>query len=62
VKKREYSSIRVPVLAFVTLPSSPSNLSPGNYQPKNEQERIAMQDSYDAMISYIKQDEKRMRD
>jgi hypothetical protein len=36
VRKRDYSKIRVPVLAFVGLPASAGSLMGGNYEPKNE--------------------------
>jgi hypothetical protein len=36
VRKRDYSKIRVPVLAFVGLPASAGSLMAGNYEPKNE--------------------------
>lgn len=61
VRKRDYSKIAVPVLAFVTLPSSASNLMPGNYQAKNEAERTAMRESYEAVVGHIKRDEQRLQ-
>ena len=41
-KKRDYSKIRVPVLAFLEFPRSIDDpLMAGGYQPKNEDERAA---------------------
>jgi non-heme chloroperoxidase len=43
-KKRDYSKIRVPVLAFLELPrSADAPPLPGEYQPKNAEERAAIQ-------------------
>lgn len=61
VRKRDYSRIRVPVLAFVTFPASAGNLMSGNYEPKNEQERAAMDESFKAVVGYIKRDAKRLQ-
>jgi pimeloyl-ACP methyl ester carboxylesterase len=61
VRKRDYSRIRVPVLAFVTLPASAGNLMGGSYTPKNEQERAAMDESFKQVVGFIKQDEKKLQ-
>ncbi len=61
VRKRDYSGIRVPVLAFVTFPASAGNLMGGNYQPKNEQERAAIEESFKSVVGYIKRDELRLQ-
>jgi pimeloyl-ACP methyl ester carboxylesterase len=61
VRKRDYSPIRVPVLAFVTFPASAGNLMGGSYTPKNDQERGAMDESFKAVVSFIKQDEKKLQ-
>ena len=61
IRKRDYSRIRVPVLAFVTFPSSAGSLMSGNYEPKNEQERVAMDESFKAIVGYIKRDAKRLQ-
>ena len=42
-KKRDYSSIRVPVLAFFEYPRSASDILRGRYQPKDAEERAAME-------------------
>jgi non-heme chloroperoxidase len=43
-KKRDYSKIRVPVLAFLELPRATSTPPlPGEYQPKNAEERAAIE-------------------
>lgn len=43
-KKRDYSKIRVPVLAFLELPRTANTAPrPGEYQPKNEEERAAIE-------------------
>jgi non-heme chloroperoxidase len=60
-RKRDYSRIRVPVLAFVTFPASAGNLMGGSYTAKNEQERAAMDESFKAVAGYIKQDEKKLQ-
>jgi len=49
-KKRDYSHIRVPVLAFLEIPR-PGD-SPG-YQPKNEEERAVIQGHADAIAAYV---------
>jgi non-heme chloroperoxidase len=61
VRKRDYSGIRVPVLAFVTFPASAANLMGGSYTPKNEQERAAMDESFKEVVGFIKQDEKNLQ-
>jgi non-heme chloroperoxidase len=61
IRKRDYSGIRVPVLAFVGLPASAGRLMGGNYEPKNEQERAAMDESFKTIVGYIKRDEKRLQ-
>jgi len=61
VRKRDYSGIRVPLLAFVTFPASAGNLMGGSYTPKNEQERIAMDESFKQVVGFIKQDEKKLK-
>jgi non-heme chloroperoxidase len=59
--KRDYSRIRVPVLAFVTFPASAGNLMGGSYLPKNEEERAAMEESFEQVVGFIKQDEKKLQ-
>ena len=61
IRKRDYSGIRVPVLAFVGLPLSAGSLMSGNYEPKNEQERAAMDESFKAVVGYIKRDAKKLQ-
>ena len=61
VRKRDYSGIRVPVLAFVTFPASAGNLMGGSYTAKNEQERAAMDESFKEVVGFIKQDEKKLQ-
>jgi pimeloyl-ACP methyl ester carboxylesterase len=48
-KKREYSRIRVPVLAFFEYPRSAS----GEYQPKNKEERDAIEAYTNATSAYV---------
>ena len=54
-KKRDYSNIKVPVLAFFEMPQAvyDPSVRPGMYQPKNEQERAAIQAFMDATTAYI---------
>ena len=61
VRKRDYSRITVPVLAFVTFPASAGNLMGGSYTPTNAQERAAMDESFKAVVGFIKQDEKKLQ-
>ena len=49
-KKRDYSHIRVPVLAFLEIPRPKE--SPG-YQPKNEEESAVIQAHAEAIAAYI---------
>jgi pimeloyl-ACP methyl ester carboxylesterase len=43
-RKRDYSKIRVPVLAFLEFPRPPNDPpQPDGYQPKNEEERAAIE-------------------
>jgi non-heme chloroperoxidase len=60
-QKRDYADIRVPVLAMVGVPATPSDVTPGNYQPRNPQERGAMKDVYAAVVNYIRVDEKNLK-
>ena len=53
-KKRDYAKIRVPVLAFLELPRSPKDPpQPGDYQPKNEDERRAIEAFNRALAAYV---------
>lgn len=53
-KKRDYSRIRVPVLAFLEFPRSASDPPrPGEYQPKNEEERVAIEAFNKATATFI---------
>jgi pimeloyl-ACP methyl ester carboxylesterase len=61
VRKRDYSGVRVPVLAIVTLPGPAGNLMGGHYQPKNEEERVAMDESFKTVVRYIKRSEERLQ-
>jgi non-heme chloroperoxidase len=61
VRKRDYSRIKVPVLAFVTFPGSAGNLMGGNYTAKNEQEHAAMDESFKEVVGFIKEDEKKLQ-
>ena len=49
-KKRDYSNIRVPVLAFLEIPRPKE--SPG-YQPKNDDERAAIEAHATAIAAYV---------
>jgi pimeloyl-ACP methyl ester carboxylesterase len=53
-KRRDYSNIRVPVLAFLEFPR-PADvaLQPGQYQPKNEEERAAIEAFSRATAAYV---------
>jgi pimeloyl-ACP methyl ester carboxylesterase len=54
-KKRDYSKIRVPVLAFLELPHPLNDPpQPGDYQPKNDDERKAIEAFNDALAAYVK--------
>lgn len=53
-KRRDYSNIRVPILALVDYPRFPSlPPRPGEYQPKNDQERAAIKAFSDATATYV---------
>ncbi|MBI3696870.1 MAG: alpha/beta hydrolase [Acidobacteria bacterium] len=53
-KKRDYSKIRVPVLAFLDLPRHANDpLRPDGYQPKNEEERAAIEAFDTATAAYV---------
>ena len=54
VQKRNYRDIRVPVLAIVGVPATPSDVTAGNYQPKDAQESAAMEDVYATVVNYIR--------
>ena len=60
-QKRDHADIRVPVLAIVGVPASPSDVTPGNYQPRNPQERAAMKDVYTAVVNDVRVDEKNLK-
>ena len=59
--KRDYESIRVPVLALFTAPSSPSDVTAGAYQPKDDQEWTAMDEVYVAVLNEINTDKKSLQ-
>jgi hypothetical protein len=53
-KKRDYSRIRVPVLAFFEFPRSPGGTpQPGGYQPKDADERAAIDAFTIATAAYV---------
>jgi pimeloyl-ACP methyl ester carboxylesterase len=53
-KKREYSKIRVPVLALFEYPRSAIDPpQPGAYQPKNKEERAAIEAFNNATAAYV---------
>jgi non-heme chloroperoxidase len=53
-KKRDYSKIRVPVLAFLELPRPLNDPPPpGDYQPKSEDERQAIEAFNNALAAYV---------
>jgi non-heme chloroperoxidase len=54
-KKRDYSSIKVPVLAFFEMPQAvyDPSVRPGMYRPKDDEERAAIQAFMDATRAYI---------
>jgi len=53
-KKRDYSKIRVPVLAFFEFPRPASDPpQPGAYQPKNKEERAAIEAFNSATAAYV---------
>ncbi len=53
-KRRDYSNIRVPVLAFLEFPRPAHvSLQPGEYQPKNEEERAAIEAFSRATAAYV---------
>jgi len=53
-KKRDYSNIRVPVLAFYEFPRAAGDaLRPGDYQPKNADERVAIDAFGSATAAYV---------
>jgi pimeloyl-ACP methyl ester carboxylesterase len=53
-KKRDYSNIRVPVLALFEFPRTADTPSrPGEYQPKNEEERATIEAFNRATAAYV---------
>jgi pimeloyl-ACP methyl ester carboxylesterase len=61
-KKRNYSGIRVPVLAFFAVPPTDTNWSQYyRFRPQNTQERAALEAIYDADRSYLVRYEGTMR-
>jgi pimeloyl-ACP methyl ester carboxylesterase len=52
-KKRDYSRIRVPVLALFEFPRSVNDPQPGGYQPKNEEERAAIEAFNKATAAFV---------
>lgn len=56
--KRDYAHLHVPVLTFFALPASATDILPGHYKPKNDQERVAIEEVYSAVVNYIHTDEK----
>lgn len=52
-KKRDYSTIRVPVLAFFEFPRSTNDILRGKYQPKDAEERIAIEAFTTATAVYV---------
>jgi non-heme chloroperoxidase len=51
--KRDYSNIRVPVLAFFEFPRTGEPPRPGEYQPENEEERAAIEAFGRATAAYV---------
>ena len=61
-KKRDYSGIRVPVLAFFAVPPTDTDWSQYyHFRPKSAEERTALEKIYDADRSYLIRYEGRMR-
>ena len=62
-KRRDYSKIRVPILAFFAIPEPVVGGTSEFYrfQPKNEEERIALEKIYAATRTYINRREESMR-
>jgi non-heme chloroperoxidase len=54
-KKPDYSNIKLPVLALFEMPRAThdASLLPGQYQPRNEHERAAIQAFVDATSAYV---------
>jgi non-heme chloroperoxidase len=60
-KKRDYSNIRIPVLAFYEFPrSSGDTLRPDEYQPKNAEERAAIDAFGSATAAYVERWKKKL--
>jgi hypothetical protein len=60
-KKRDYSTIRVPVLAFFEYPRSADDILRGRYQPKDEEERAAMEAFNDATVVFMERWNKNLK-
>jgi non-heme chloroperoxidase len=63
-KKRDYSKIRVPILAFFSIPQPAGGGGTSEFnrfQPKNEEERGALEKIYAANRTYINRGENAMR-
>jgi len=58
VQKRDYTKIRVPVLAFFAIPSTPEENVSRRYQFKNAQERAAVEEVHAAVLANIRTDER----
>ncbi len=60
MRKPDYSGIRVPVLAFYTLPA-PLESQMKRHQPRTEEERSAMKQVYDADVAWARRSIDRMK-
>jgi pimeloyl-ACP methyl ester carboxylesterase len=61
-KKRDYSKIRVPVLAFFEFPRSPGDApQPGGYRPKDAEERAAVDAFTAATAVYVERWKKNLQ-
>ena len=60
-KKRDYSTIRVPVLAFFEYPRAADDILRGRYQPKDAEERAAMEAFNDATVVFIERWNKNLK-
>lgn len=61
-KKRDYSSIRVPVLAFFEFPRSAGGApQPGGYRPKDADERAAIDAFSSATVAYVERWKKNLQ-
>lgn len=57
-RKRNYSCIRVPILAMVSLPKSAAEIISRNYQFNETDQRAPVEDAFTKVVAYIRVDEK----